>query len=58
MHDHKAVYKKTKCILERIMAWAVRRDQPDCHEVDVLTQDINYVLRDINEELEKEDEKD
>ena len=58
MHDHRVVYKKTKCILERIMAWASQRDQPDCHEVDVLTQDINYVLRDINEELEKEDEKD
>lgn len=56
MHDHKLVYRKTKCILESVKAWLIREELPNCHERDVLKQDIEYVLRDID--MEKEDEKD
>lgn len=50
LHTKDQILAKARCLAKQVMALAKRQDLPkDCHEIDVMAQDAQYILIDTED---------
>jgi hypothetical protein len=50
LHTKEQVLLKARCLAKKLVAFAKREDLPaDCHEIDVMAQDAQYILIDTDD---------